>query len=101
MAKLIALYKQPGDKQQFDQHYYGKHTPLVKQIPGLRKAEVTKVTGAPGGESKFYLMCEMYFDDQESLNNAMKSIEMKACSKDLMSFAGELVTMMIGEETHA
>lgn len=101
MAKLIALYKQPGDKGKFDEHYFGTHTPLVKKIPGLCKAEVTKVTGAPGGESQFYLMCEMYFDDRESLEAAMRSLEMKDCSKDLMSFAGELVTMMIGEEAYA
>ncbi|HET7580734.1 MAG TPA: EthD family reductase [Bacillales bacterium] len=97
MAKLIALYKQPGDKKKFDDHYFGTHTPLVKEIPGLRRTEVTKIVGAPAGESPFYLMCEMYFENEETMNRAMKSKEMKACSKDLGTFAGELVTMMIGE----
>lgn len=101
MAKLIALYKKPGDQEQFDTHYFGTHTPLVKKIPGLRKAEVTKVIGAPSGDSEFYLMCEMFFDNRDSLDEAMRSKEMRNCGKDLMSFAGELVTMMIGEEANA
>ncbi|HET7657347.1 MAG TPA: EthD family reductase [Bacillales bacterium] len=101
MAKLIALYKQPEDAKKFDEHYYGTHTPIVKKVPGLRKTEVTKITGAPGGASKFYLMCEMYFDNREALNASLKTDEMKASSKDLMSFAGDLVTMMIGEEVDA
>lgn len=101
MAKLIALYKQPEDAGKFDEHYYGTHTPIVKKIPGLRRTEVTKITGALGGESKYYLMCEMYFDDREALKASLKTGEMKTASKDLMSFAGNLVTMMIGEEVDA
>lgn len=98
MVKLIALYKQPKDKEAFDKHYYGPHTEITKKIPGLRKMEVTKIVGSPRGESEYYLLCEMYYDDHESLQKAMKTEEAKASAKDLMSFAGDLVTMMIGEE---
>ncbi|NBJ68100.1 MULTISPECIES: EthD family reductase [Clostridia] len=98
MIKLIALYKQPEDKAAFDEHYQNVHTPITKKIPGLRKMEVTKIVGSPTGESKYYLLCEMYYDDHESLKVAMKTKEAKASGKDLMSFAGDLVTMMIGEE---
>jgi uncharacterized protein (TIGR02118 family) len=101
MVKLIALYTQPDDHGKFDEHYYGTHTPIVKKIPGLRKTEVTKILGSPAGDSPYYLLCEMYFDNQDSLNDAMTSEEMKASSKDLMSFAGKLVTMMVGEEVYA
>jgi uncharacterized protein (TIGR02118 family) len=40
----------------------------------------------------------MYFENMEALNQAMSSPEGKAAAKDLMSFAGKLVTMIIGEE---
>lgn len=98
MVKLIALYKQPEDKLAFDEHYYGPHTEITKKIPGLRKMKVTKIVGSPTGESEYYLLCEMYYDDHEALKAGMKSDEGKASGKDLMSFAGDLVTMMIGEE---
>lgn len=99
MAKLIALYKHPENKEEFDNHYFNIHGPLTEKIPGLREMKVTKFTGSPmGGEAKYYLMCEMIYDDMEALNNGMRSAEGKASGKDLMSFASNLVTLMIGED---
>ncbi|PFP30510.1 ethyl tert-butyl ether degradation protein EthD [Bacillus sp. AFS073361] len=99
MVKMIALYKHPENKEAFDEHYFNVHGPITEKIPGLRKMEVTKITGSPmGGEGEYYLMCEMYYDDYEALKQGMRSVEGKASGKDLMGFAGELVTLMIGEE---
>ncbi|MFC0522708.1 EthD family reductase [Pontibacillus salicampi] len=99
MVKLIALYKQPEDKESFDEHYFNTHGPITAKIPGLRDMKVTKIVGDPmGKESKFYLMCEMYYDSHDALKEAMRTDEAKASGKDLMGFAGNLVTMMIGEE---
>lgn len=98
MVKVIALYKQPENKQKFDEHYFNTHAPITAKIPGLKKMDVTRIVGSPMGESEFYLMCEMYYEDHESMKAAMKSQEGKASGKDLMSFAGDLVTLMIGEE---
>ncbi|MGD6801135.1 EthD family reductase [Rossellomorea vietnamensis] len=101
MVKLIALYKHPENKEQFDEHYFNTHAPITAKIPGLKEMKVTKVVGSPmGGEGKYYLMCEMFYDSHESLKAAMKSDEGKASGKDLMSFAGDLVTLMIGEEVN-
>jgi len=99
MVKMIALYKHPENKEAFDEHYFNVHAPITEKIPGLRKMEVTKVVGSPmGGEGEYYLMCEMYYDNHEALKQGMRSVEGKASGKDLMGFAGELVTLMIGEE---
>ncbi|MDQ0198295.1 EthD family reductase [Neobacillus ginsengisoli] len=99
MIKMIALYKHPENKEAFDEHYFNVHGPITEKIPGLRKMEVTKIIGSPmGGEGEYYLLCEMYYDDQEALKQGMRSAEGKASGKDLMGFAGELVTLMIGEE---
>ncbi|GGD20911.1 EthD family reductase [Pontibacillus salipaludis] len=102
MVKMIALYKHPEDKEAFDEHYWNTHSPITAKIPGLRDMKVTKIVGSPmGGEGKYYLMCEMYYDSHEALKTAMKTDEAKASGKDVMGFAGELVTMMIGEEVDA
>jgi uncharacterized protein (TIGR02118 family) len=97
MVKLIALYKKPSDTSAFDNHYTHKHTPLVKKMPGLKKLEVSNITSAIGGEAKFYLLAEMYFENEDALNRAMASPEGKAAGKDLMDFAAGLVQMMIAE----
>ena len=99
MAKLIALYKHPKNKEEFDDHYFNIHAPITAKIPGLREMKVTKMTGSPmGGEGKYYLMCEMYYDSLEDLQQGLRSPEGKASGKDLMGFARDLVTLMIGED---
>ncbi|PAV28903.1 ethyl tert-butyl ether degradation protein EthD [Virgibacillus profundi] len=98
MVKLIALYKQPEDPAKFDEHYFNVHTPITKKIPGLKDMKVTKVVGSPMGKSDYYLLCEMFYDTHESLQKAMKTDEGKASGKDVMQFAGDIVTLMIGEE---
>jgi len=97
MIKLIALYKKPADVEAFEEHYANVHLPLVEKIPGLRKTELSRISGAPRGEAPYYLMYEMYFDDMETYNRAMASDENKAAGRDLMSFAKDIVTMMIAD----
>jgi uncharacterized protein (TIGR02118 family) len=99
MTKLIALYKKPADPAEFDRHYNNTHTALVKKYPGLRKLEITRITGAPIGEPRFYLMAEMSFDNKASMDSAMASPEGKAVARDLMSFAADIVTVFYGEGT--
>ena len=97
MTKLIALYRMPVDAASFDKHYYDVHLPLIRKIPGIRKLEITTITGAPIGEPKFHLMAEMYFDSVDAMNAANASPEGRAAGKDLMSFAGDVVTIFWGE----
>ena len=99
MAKLVALYKHPADQAAFDAHYENVHAPLTAKIPGLREMKVTKFSSTPmGTESPYYLMCEMTYDSAEDLKNGLRSPEGKASGKDVMSFAGDLVTLIIGED---
>lgn len=97
MVKLIALYKKPADPADFDDKYFNTHIPLADKMPGLKKVEISRVTGAPNGEAEYYLMAELYFDDMEALKAAMSSPEGKASAKNLMGFAKEIVSMMFAD----
>ncbi|MEP7146666.1 MAG: EthD family reductase [bacterium] len=97
MVKLIAYYKEPEDKSVFEKKYFDEHLPLAEKMPGLIKAEVSKLKGIGEGSSKFYMQTDLYFDNSESLNSAMISPEGKSAAKNLMSFAKDIVTMSIGE----
>ncbi|TLY29067.1 MAG: EthD family reductase [Ignavibacteria bacterium] len=97
MVKLIALYRKPPDIEAFDSHYHGVHLPLVRKTPGLRKLEITKITGAPIGESRYHVMAEMYYDSLDAMNAANASPEGRAAAKDLMSSAAEFVTLFFGD----
>jgi uncharacterized protein (TIGR02118 family) len=97
MVKLIALFRKPSGIAEFDKHYDDIHTPLVKKYPGLRKLEITRITGAPIGETKYHLLCEMYWDSKDDMDKALGSPEGRSVAKDLMSFAVDLITVFHGE----
>jgi uncharacterized protein (TIGR02118 family) len=97
MVKLIAMFKTPSDIVEFEKHYHEIHIPMVEKMPGLLKKEVSKISGMPGQESKYFLMAELYFENMDKLNESMASPEGKAASKDLMGFAKDYVIMMFGE----
>jgi uncharacterized protein (TIGR02118 family) len=97
MIKLVALYRKATDQEAFDKHYFDVHLPLIKKSPGLRKLEITKISGAPFGEAKFQWMAEMYYDSMDSMNAANASPEGRAAAKDVMSFAADVITLFFGE----
>lgn len=97
MVKLIALYKRPSDIEKFDNHFDSVHVPLVRKVPGLRRLEITRITGAPIGESKYHAMLELYFDDRDAMDRSVATAEGKAVLRDVMTFASSLLTAFHGE----
>ena len=96
MVKLVALYRTPDDSAAFDSHYFTTHAPLMAAVPGYERMEVSRTARGMMGEAP-YLMFEMWFSDKEALKAALKSPENAAAGKDLMGFAGELVTLFTAE----
>jgi uncharacterized protein (TIGR02118 family) len=96
MTKLIVVYRTPRDPAEFDHYYAQVHTPLAKKIPGLRRFEVTRVTGAPSGASDLYLIAELYFDNAAAREAALTSNEGKAAEADLPKFAEGIVSVYFG-----
>jgi uncharacterized protein (TIGR02118 family) len=101
MTKVIAVYRQPKDAKSFDRYYAETHTPLVKQVPGLRRLEVTRITGAAGGATDVYQVAELYFDDPGARETALASKEGKTVMDDLSNFAAGIVTVYLGEAREA
>jgi len=97
VAKFIALYKKPQNVFEFEKRYFEDHLPLANKIPGLRKLEISRMAESPGGECEYHLMAELYFEDMTALQTAMSSPEGQAAAADVMSFAKDIVTMMIAE----
>jgi uncharacterized protein (TIGR02118 family) len=98
VVKLVALFARPEDPAAFDAEYFGAHLPLNDRTPGLRRTEVTRVTGSPGGgDSPWYLVTEMYYDDAEAMGRAFATPEAAEAARDLRRFAKGLVTMYTAE----
>ena len=88
MARLIVMYKNPQDKAAFDKHYFEKHVPLARKIPGVRKFEVSQGPVAnPMGGSNYHLVAILQFDDVAAIQNAFASAEGQAAVADVQTFA--------------
>ena len=88
MAQVLVLYKTPQDKAAFDKHYFEKHAPIAKKIPGLRKYEVSQgAVATPAGPSNIHLVATLQFDTMAAIQKAFASAEGQAASADLQNFA--------------
>jgi len=95
-VKLMALYKQPVDVDVFEKAYFGQHIPETKKMPGLRRLEIAKVTGAPRGEAAYYLAASLYFDDATAMSEALAS-EAGRRSAETLRGLGADVTMVFAD----
>ena len=88
MAQLVVMYKTPRDVAAFDKHYFEKHVPLAKKIPGVRKYEVSRgPVATPGGPSGYHLVAALTFDDMAAIQKAFASAEGQAAVADVQTFA--------------
>src|SRR5262245_38533683 len=98
MVKLAVLYGQPKNPAEFEKYYADTHLPIVAQMKGVRRIELSKVTGTPGdGAPAFYRIAELYFDDADHMQSVMSSPEGKKTVADLANFATGGVTVMVAE----
>ena len=96
MAQLIVMYKTPRDTAAFDKHYFERHVPLAKTIPGLRKYQVSKgVVANPAGPTGYHLVATLQFDDLAAIQKAFGSAEGQAAVADVPTFATGGVDMFM------
>ena len=99
MARLVVMYKKPAYAKAFDSHYFDKHIPLAKTIPGLRRYDVSKgAIMTPQGPSQWHLIATLHFDGMAGIAAAFASAEGKKTAADLANFAQAGVEMAMFED---
>lgn len=88
MARLVVMYGTPADPAAFDRHYFDKHVPIAKSIPGLRRYEVSAgPVATPAGPSNWHLVATLHFDDMAAIAAAFASPQGQAAAADVQVFA--------------
>jgi uncharacterized protein (TIGR02118 family) len=83
MAKMTVIYKTPRDIETFEQHYYKVHIPLAKQLPGLRKYELSQGTIiSPTGNTETFRIGNLYFDTLDAIKQAFNTEIGRQCAAD-------------------
>ena len=96
MIKVSVLYANPDDPAAFEDYYATTHLPIAATLPDLRRTELSRVVGGPGGEpSRYYRTADLYFDSPEAVQAAFASPEGQAVVADLPNFATGGVEVVI------
>lgn len=66
MFKFVTLYRRVDDESALEQFFSETHLPLAEQLPNLRRTAVSRIQGKPGGQSRFHMAYELYFDSYEA-----------------------------------
>ncbi|MBA2487779.1 MAG: EthD family reductase [Chloroflexi bacterium] len=97
---LLALYRRPDGGvealETFQRRYAEEHAPLMRQVPGLRSMEVSRVQQALT-ESDIVMTCAMAFDGRAELDAALASDEMRAAGRNIRAIAPGLLTLLVVE----
>jgi uncharacterized protein (TIGR02118 family) len=71
--QFTTIYYRVDDEETFDAFFSSTHLPLAEQLPELVKSEVSRITGKPGGNSRFHLAYTLYFATEQSYRLSMSS----------------------------
>lgn len=98
MAKVIAMYGIPADREAFDRYYFDKHVAIAKKLPGLRSYEVTRGSITTlDGIAPYHMIATLTFDSVAAVQAALASPEGRATAADLANFATGGVELMIAD----
>lgn len=97
MVTLVLLFNMATKSGDFELRY-AQNLAYLKKMPGMRRIEEGKVLGGPGGDAPYHRMVEVFFDDFDALDRALKSPEGVAAGKDLINFARTNVEIVFVEK---
>jgi uncharacterized protein (TIGR02118 family) len=71
--QFTTIYYRVDDEEKLENFFSSTHLQLAEQLPGLVKSEVSRVTGKPGGESRFHMAYSLYFATEASFRLSLVS----------------------------
>jgi uncharacterized protein (TIGR02118 family) len=95
MIRLLVLYGQPKDPEAFLKYYYDVHVPIASRMKGLKKWDIGKALGTPGGEpSPYFYIADLYAESRQAMEAILESPEGRAAVRDVPNFATGGVTFV-------
>jgi uncharacterized protein (TIGR02118 family) len=86
MARVIVMYKTPQDAAAFDKHFFEKHVPIAKKVPGPAKIGSQRAVTTLTGGTNYHLVAIIEFDNAAAIQNALASAEGQAGVADVQTF---------------
>jgi uncharacterized protein (TIGR02118 family) len=98
MFKFTILFRRVDDEQVLESFFSSTVMPLSEKLTGLVQTEVSRVSGKPGGESRYHLVYELYFAASDDFYRALASESGLALMQALKPWAdAKLLTWFYAE----
>jgi uncharacterized protein (TIGR02118 family) len=98
MFKFSILFRRVDDEAALEAFFAGTALPLSEKLNGLAKTEVSRIVGKPGGESRYHLVYELYFESADIFYRALASPAGIAWMQAFKPWAdGKLITWFYAE----
>ncbi len=85
MVKFMILFRNPTDVTKFEDGY-NAFLAFVEDMPTITRRQVATVLGSVTGESPYYRILEIYFDDEAAMREALTSRPGQAAGAQLYAF---------------
>jgi uncharacterized protein (TIGR02118 family) len=85
MFKFMILFYHPDSSDRFE-NSYNDLLALVERMPSIKRRQVISVLGSPMGESPYYRILEVYFEDRQVMEDALLSPAGQEAGGQLMTF---------------
>lgn len=72
MVKFMILFARPENQIEFED-IYNDFFSLVERMPSIVRRQVIDVLGSPIGETQLFRILEVYFEDREAMEAALRS----------------------------
>ena len=72
MFKFMIIFQQPEQLTTFE-NAYNDLLALVERMPDIQRRQVVSIVGSPLGTSHLYRILEVYFSDQATMEESLKS----------------------------
>jgi len=96
MVKMTILFRQPLSEATFEQSYV-EALALVEKMPNIQRRQACLVIGSPAGSSPYCRMLELYFEDNDQMDAALRSAEGTAAGTFLMRTFGHTLEIIFAD----
>ena len=72
MVKFMILFAKPENQAEFE-NTYNDFFSLIERMPDIARRQVIDVLGSPIGQTNLFRILEVYFEDRETMEAALRS----------------------------
>ncbi|NDJ61720.1 MAG: EthD family reductase [Chloroflexi bacterium] len=96
MVKFMIVFHKPSQQAAFE-NSYNDFLALVERMPNVKRRQVSSVLGSPMGDSPYYRVLEVYFDDYPQMQGALNSAAGQEAGGQLNTFPPGSFEMVFAE----